>query len=190
VTGASDQSADPALPTTHQQDPDTEITAFFAEYHKKIHRFLVANGCEEHEAHDIVQDTILAVRQQWERVRTLEKPVAYWYKAAIRRLRRVQGERARRYAAGDPDEHLLTMADPVNAPANVNLRVAMVAMLRDLPTGQRQVLWLRAVAGFSESQTAEIMSIRPGTVKSQLHDARARMEELRRKYCDVWEADL
>jgi len=40
---------------------------------------------------------------------------------------------------------------------------------------------LRRGAGFSVAETAQILSISNGTVKSQLHDAIARMEELERK---------
>jgi RNA polymerase sigma factor (sigma-70 family) len=173
--------------TTPQQARDEEIEAFFVAHRKAVRRCLIAYGCEEHEADDLVQDTILAVREYWERVRTLERPVAYWFKVAIRQLRRVQGERARRYCTGDHHERLMTLPDPVDAPAVVDRRQALMVLIRELPPRQRHVLWLRLAEGFSVAETAAILDIRPGTVKSQLHDAKKRLEELLRKDGDIWE---
>ena len=113
--------------------------------------------------------------------------MAYWFKVAIRRLRRVQGERARHYGNGDHYEHLLAVPDPVDAPAVVDRRQALQVLIRELPPRQRQVLWLRLAEGFSEAETAAILDIRPGTVKSHLHDAKKRLEELLRKDGDIWE---
>jgi RNA polymerase sigma factor (sigma-70 family) len=172
------------------QARDEEITAFYAANHRAIRRYLIACGCPEHEADDMVQDSILAVRDRWAQVRSYDKPVAYWYKAAGNRFRRVQGQRARRYAGGDYEEHLLALPDPVDHTEVVDRHQALMARILDLPPRQRQVLWLRLAAGFSEAETAGILSIRPGTVKSQLHDAKARLEELLRKDPAPWEEGL
>ena len=65
-----------------------------------------------------------------------------------------------------------------------------LALLHELPLRQRQVLWLRRAATFTEAETAQILSIRPGTVKSQLHDAEIRLRELLQKSSDTWEAKI
>ncbi len=47
-------------------------------------------------------------RRYWPKVRTLDKPGAYWFKAAERICRRLLGQRARRIADGDPSKRRLT----------------------------------------------------------------------------------
>ncbi len=51
----------------------------------------------------------------------------------------------------------------------------LVAATRALAPRQRAVIVLRLYAGLSEAETAEVLGTTAGTVKSQLHDARARM---------------
>jgi RNA polymerase sigma factor (sigma-70 family) len=178
---------DPAeQPRTH----DDEIAEFYAAHRGAVRGFLIAAGCAESEADDVVQDTILAVRTRWEWVRTLDKPAAYWFKAASRRFRRVQGQRDLRLARGDPQAYLMAVPDPADGPAVIDAHDALMALLRELPPRQRQVFWLRKAARFSEAETAEILDIRPGTVKSQLHDAKARIDELLRAHGDIWAAGV
>lgn len=170
---------------------DEEIEAFFAAHHRSVRGLLIACGCEDHEADDVVQDTLLVIREKyWERVRTLDKPVAYWCKIALRRYWRLQAARARWFAAGDHHELLVAVADPVDATENVDRKHALMALIRQLPPRQRQVVWLREVVGLREAETAKILAIQPGTVKSHLHDGKARLEELLRKDDETWKGEI
>jgi RNA polymerase sigma factor (sigma-70 family) len=170
---------------------DEEIAEFFAAHYTGLRRYLISGcGCPEHQADDIAQDSFLAVREQWGHVRFYDKPKAYLYKVAVRQFGRLQREQAGRFCQGDPDEHLLSFPDPADVFAAADRRDAALSLLRQLPLRQRQVLWLRRGAGFSEAETAEILSVSPGTVKSQLHDATARMEELEHKArTDEWRTE-
>ena len=170
---------------------DAEIATFFARYRNQIRWFLIgACGCPEHEADDVVQDTIMVIRDKyWERVRDLQKPCAYWYKITDRRFRRTQGQQARERPYYDPHEHLRDLADPADPMAAVDLSLAGMDVFRQLPLRQRQVLWLREAAGFSTNETAEILAIDAGTVKSHLYDAKAKLKMLLRKDGATGEAD-
>jgi RNA polymerase sigma factor (sigma-70 family) len=170
---------------------DKEISLFYGVHHRAVCGFLVvACGCPVPDAEDIVQDTILVIRARyWSTVRALEKPEAYWYKAAERRCRRLLRQRAKRIAEGDPVERLLGVAYPADQFAVVDRRQALMARIRELPPRQRQVLWLRLAEDFSESDTAEILGISVGSVKRQLHDAKERMKELLRKDSTTGEAE-
>lgn len=57
-------------------------------------------------------------------------------------------------------------------------RVALGRALDQLPEGYRMVLVLHDVEGYTHEEIAGQLSIAPGTSKSQLHKARARMREL------------
>jgi RNA polymerase sigma-70 factor, ECF subfamily len=191
VPGGAEQPAIPSPVADTSQVHDREIGEFFATHREAVRSYLISSyGCSGSTADDVLQDSILAVREYWERVRTLEKPAAYLYKVAGRRLQRQQGERAQHEPGGDCRELLLATPDPGDGYRAVEERMTAMALLRDLPLRQRQVLWLRRAAGFTAAQTAEILSIRPGTVKSSLHDAETRLQELLRKSSDTWEANI
>ena len=193
MTGQGQQTAaGPSAVLVGTQSPDEEISQYYSAHYKAVVGFLVyACGCPEPDAEEVVQDIILVIRDRhWPTVRAPEKPEAYWYKAAERRCRRLLGQRAKRIAGGDPDEHLLGVAHPTDQFAAVDLRQALIAGIRELPPRQRQVLWLRRAEDFSESETAEILDISVGSVKRQLHDARERMNELLRMDSATWEAGI
>lgn len=174
-----------------RQDRDEEVTRFFDDHWRDIRAYLIASfRCTGPEADDLVQESILAIRDHWERVRTLEKPVAYWYKVVGRRFLRDHGERSPRESGGDPGELLAGVPDPHDPFKTVDDRLLVVALLGELPPRQRQVAWLRRAAGFTDTETAAILSIRPGTVKSILHDADIRLQELARKHDGTWEAGV
>ena len=52
------------------------------------------------------------------------------------------------------------------------------------------MLWLRLVAGFSEAETAEILGVSAGSVKTHLNHARTRMQKLLRMDSATWEAEI
>lgn len=174
-----------------EEPRDKEVCELYVACSKGVRAYLINSvGCPEHEADDVLQDTILIVRDRWDQIRIFEKPAAYWYKIAGRRARRLQGQRARRSCNGDPHELLHAVPSLDDPCADVDLREALIVLLRALPVGQRQVLWLREAAGFSVAETAMILDLRPGTVKSQLNAAKKRLKELRRTNDGGWEGEL
>jgi RNA polymerase sigma-70 factor (ECF subfamily) len=67
--------------------------------------------------------------------------------------------------------------DPEHLTAWSQLRHMLEHAIDDLPDDFRTVFMLRIVEGMSMAETAEILSIRPETVKSRLHRARTRLRE-------------
>jgi RNA polymerase sigma-70 factor (ECF subfamily) len=53
---------------------------------------------------------------------------------------------------------------------------SVAAALADLDLPQRSVIVCRFYLGLSESETADALGIRPGTVKSRLHRALQRLQ--------------
>jgi RNA polymerase sigma factor (sigma-70 family) len=173
------------------QAADEEIARFYEEHRSAVRAYLISMcGCSARDADDIIQDTIMTIRAAyWPTVRTYDKPVAYWFKVVRREYARRCRRQATRFADGDPSERLLAVADPRDQFAAVDRLDALYTAIRELPPRQRQVLWLREIADFSEAHTAEILGISAGTVKTHLHHARNRLEELLREDSATWEAD-
>lgn len=65
-------------------------------------------------------------------------------------------------------------------PERIELRLELTRALSGLPPGMRQVIWLHDVEGWTHKDIGTLMGVAPGTSKSQLFRARARLrEELR-----------
>lgn len=194
VTGQSRQATpgELTLPASCAQAHDEEIARYYTKHRDEVRRWLVSGcGCPEADAEDIVQDTILVIRRRyWPTVRALEKPGAYWFKIAGNRYRRTRGRQAGRTADADPSELLLEQAAPGDQFAQADRRQALEQVIRQLPQRQRQVLWLRLVADFSEAGTAEILGLSAGSVKTHLNHARTRMQKLLRMDSATWEAEI
>lgn len=181
----------PAL--SGQEAEDEEIARFYAEHKEALRSYLITGcGCPAADADDIIQDTILAIRKRyWPKVRTLDKPQAYWFKAAERRYRRLAGRQARRIDGADPETRLLGVAHPLDQFAAVDRREDLKKIIARLPRRQRQVLWLRKALDFSEAETAEILGITTGSVKTHLHHGKHQAEKLlpENKYA-IWKAGI
>jgi RNA polymerase sigma factor (sigma-70 family) len=193
VTGQSRQvtRGEQFLPAAGTQTHDEEIARYYAEHRDRVRRWLVAGcGCREADAEDIIQDTILVIRSgYWPTVRALCKPEAYWYKVAGNRHRRTRGRQAGRTAEVELSE-LLEQAAPGDQFAQIDRRQALEQVIQQLPRRQRQVLWLRLVAEFSEAEVAEILGVSTGSVKTHLNHARTRMQKLLRMDSATWEAEI
>ncbi len=77
------------------------------------------------------------------------------------------------------DEIDLPIAVPDTAPPDRTvLRVTLERALASLPDGMRQVLVLHDIEGYTHEEIGTFLGVTPGTSKSQLFKARARMRKL------------
>jgi RNA polymerase sigma-70 factor, ECF subfamily len=88
----------------------------------------------------------------------------------------LQGRRS--HARHESREAVLPAELPGGKSDRPVLRVALERALARLPDGMRQVLVLHDVEGFTHEDIGRILGIAPGTSKSQLFKARAKMREL------------
>lgn len=111
-------------------------------------------------AADLVQDVYVKTYVAWGRVRR-DEALTY----ARRVLVNTNIDRLRRRR---PETPLGThdLADPYDAPGAIAERDRMAQWLAVLPLRQRQVVVLRYVQDLSEQETAEVLGVSVGTVKS------------------------
>ena len=83
------------------------------------------------------------------------------------------------YAGAKPDDSLPQGWDPEapDAYAAVDERLDLAGLFGCLPAGQREVVELVYLQGFSREQTAERLGIKPNAVYQRLHNAHARLAE-------------
>jgi len=132
---------------------------------------------DQHLAEDLVQQTLLQVAGVWRRVAADGDPDPYvrkvlyhqhvsWWRRRSRRVVEVnESGAARAESTPDPSDRVVAA-------------LAVRQALARLAPRQRAVLVLRYYEDLSESQTAEALGVRVGTVKSQVRDALARLREL------------
>jgi RNA polymerase sigma-70 factor (sigma-E family) len=126
---------------------------------------------DAHLAEDLLQQAFTKVALRWDRLRS-ENPDAYvrriLYRDAVSSWRRTRRESL--------VEALPDRGSP-DASARVVDRLDVARALAALTPKQRAVVVLRYFEGRTEADTAEVLGVSVGTVKSQTHAALARLRE-------------
>jgi RNA polymerase sigma-70 factor (sigma-E family) len=122
------------------------------------------------EAEDLVQTALARVSVHWSSVIRGGDPEPYVRRAMYHA--HVSAWRRRRRRVVEVGRQPLEVAAP---PDEAEVRVSVQAALRLLTRRQRAVLVLRFFEDMSEAQTAELLGIGVGTVKSTTREALARL---------------
>lgn len=148
---------------------DPAYTEFVQERQGRLRRAAYLMCGDADQAEDLLQEALIALAEKWEKV---EYPDAFVRKVIYRQ--RVSWWRKTRH-----ETVVETLPDRgVGDGAERRARDAEVHdVLRSLPPRQRAALVLRYFEDLTEAQTAEVMGIAVGTVKSLSHQAIARMRE-------------
>jgi DNA-directed RNA polymerase specialized sigma24 family protein len=118
---------------------------------------------------DARQDALLVI---FRKLRTLERPEALVaWTATIARREALRHTGARRHETSETEPP----APPPLATVELHDVLAM------LPAAHCEVLLLRDLIGLSESETAGLLGVPPGTIKSRLHRAR---QAFRKAWCE------
>jgi RNA polymerase sigma-70 factor (sigma-E family) len=125
-------------------------------------------------AEDAAQEALVRVYQRWSR---LDDPLAYARRIVVNAARD-DWRRAERAVRAHDDAGRLAQFDEVDdAEASFVERDALLAALAALPHRQRAVIVLRYLSELTEAETATVLEISVGTVKSQAFDALARLRK-------------
>ncbi|HEX2315838.1 MAG TPA: SigE family RNA polymerase sigma factor [Thermomonospora sp.] len=154
-----------------------EFHGFFERHHRELARLAYLLLGDADAADDLAADALVATWRRWDRVRGADQPLAYVRRIVVNmcnsRLRAMVRERGRLSALGAVAED---RTDGPDVPAMVDVRAA----LRRLPDRKRACIVLRYAFDLSEQETARVLGVSVGTVKSQTSRAAAELErELR-----------
>ncbi|GAA2989769.1 SigE family RNA polymerase sigma factor [Streptomyces fulvorobeus] len=156
-----------------------EFHEFFEAHYAELARLAHMLTGEADAADDLAADALLALWHRWDRVRSAEHPVAYARGVVANLARtRIRGAvRERRRVAlfwtprGGADGFA---AEGPDVPAVVDVQEA----LRRLPFRKRACVVLRHAFDLSERDTALVLGISVGTVKSQTSRGVAELQRL------------
>lgn len=117
------------------------------------------------EAEDLAQTTLVKVFAGWPKVSRADSPDAYVRRMLVNELTSDRRRGARRAAIPvPPPVDTLPIDDP-------GQRLDLWQHVLALPPRQRAVLVLRFYEDLTEAETAHVLGVSLGTVKSQAHDA-------------------
>jgi RNA polymerase sigma factor (sigma-70 family) len=145
---------------------------FQVEYRGLVRALYLLTG-DQGEAEELAQATMARVYERWDRVRVMESPAGYVYRAAVnlhrQRLRHL-AVRARRLL-------LITIRAESTQTPGPGARLELADAIASLPTGQRQAFMLVEWLGMSSEEAARILRIAPASVRTRIHRARAALRE-------------
>ena len=148
----------------------TSVTDLFeAEYERLVRSLGVAFGAES--AADAVQEAFVQADRGWSRVATFDDPAGWVRRVALNRL--LNGRRNQRRRR----EILATVRPVVDMDLTDDL-LDLRRAVADLPDRMRAAVCLHYLADLRVDEVAASLDVSPGTVKSNLHDARTRLREL------------
>jgi RNA polymerase sigma-70 factor (ECF subfamily) len=153
------------FPREAEAPPD--FTAFFAEEHRGLFKALYFVTGNRADAQELMQEAFLALWERWDTIDRIHDPTGYLFRVALNGFRmraRAARRTARRLVAIDPSY------DPFD---EIDLREDVRRMLRLLPPRQRAALVLLDLYGYGSEDAAEIMRIRPSTVRALATQGRA-----------------
>ncbi len=158
-------------PYTPAWSADDAVTGRYVTEYRPLVRLALLLTHDAGLAEEIVQDAFVGLHQRWRRLRDPQAGAAYLRQSVVNRCRsalRHRGVVGRFTGRSGPAE---------SAPSAESLALAagthsaVLAAVRRLPARQREALVLRYYLDLSEAQTAELMGVSAGAVKS--HTARA-----------------
>ena len=126
-------------------------------------------------AEELLQDALVKTVARWRRVVEGGNPEAYIRQVMLNELR--SRWRRRRRGVEHPTAELLDQAETRDLESDTADRDLLAAALRKLAPRQRAVLYLRFYEDLPEAEVARQLGCSVGTVKSQAHDALARLRE-------------
>lgn len=154
--------------------PDASFSEVFRNHYPRVMRLAYLQCANRENAEDAVAEAMAKVYVRW-RAGEVERVGPYLRRAVVNEIlqdarRRGSAERARARTSGDLRGGRVA-ADVIGD------RDELVRMLQRLPDRQRLVVVLRYYEELSEAETAEVMGIGVGGVKSQASRGLARLRE-------------
>jgi RNA polymerase sigma-70 factor (sigma-E family) len=150
-------------------DHEAEFAAYADDNWGTLVRSAVFLGCSLADAEDLAQTTLVKCFQAWPRVSAADNRDAYVYKMLINALR----DTHRRQWWRERATETVPEGSVTDATAEVDTTDAIHRALDKLSKVNRDVVVLRYFTHLTEAQTAEVLGVPAGTVKSRLSRALA-----------------
>jgi len=143
----------------------------FLDVHDRLYRALYFITGSAADAEELMQDAFLKLWERWDRLDTIDDPVAYLFRVAL------NGFRMRARRARTATRKVLPAANTRDPFDDVHVREDVRRMLRGISPRQRTAIVLTEILGYSSEQAAQIMRIQPTTVRVLASQGRAALRD-------------
>ena len=157
-----------------QQTDEDDFSEFVRAQHARLFRTVYLLTGDYHQAEDVVQATFMRLYQRWGRISAMRDPGTYARKVAVNQV----WPRRRRRSSGEVPAFKLVEGALPGPADDVSDHAALWSAVLTLPVRQRAVIVLRFYEDLTEAQTAEILGMALGTVKSHCHTGCQRLAGL------------
>jgi RNA polymerase sigma-70 factor (ECF subfamily) len=158
-----------AQPLDPEADDGRDFGEFFVREQARLFHALIVVTRSVEEAEELTQEAFVRLWEHWNRVSIMNDPVGYLYRTALNAhfQARRRAMRAVRAAL-----HIRVGRDPIQ---EVETRDVLQRALLELPRRQRAALVLTELLGYDSSHAGAILGILPGTVRTLVSKARAKL---------------
>ncbi|MER7247109.1 SigE family RNA polymerase sigma factor [Kribbella sp. NPDC000426] len=154
---------------------EAEFTEFAAAMIRRLRRTAYLMCGDWHRAEDAAQDALVKVYRRWNRIDRTHGLNSYAHQCLVTSVFDQSRRPWRRERLVDADDRAGVLDDPAGS---VDDRMFVVEALAALPPSQRACVVLRHYGDLSIEQTAAVLGIGVGGVKSQTSRALTRLREL------------
>jgi RNA polymerase sigma-70 factor (sigma-E family) len=141
---------------------DRQVTELYQVHALGLARLALLMLGDRDAAQDVVQDAFLGLYRRWGKLSSADAAPAYLRTSVLNGCRTLLKRRSR--PAPHAVEESLESAEAVLL--QTEEQRAMLAVIRRLPSRQRETLVLRYYLDMTEDQAAQVMGVSRGTVKS------------------------
>jgi RNA polymerase sigma factor (sigma-70 family) len=131
----------------------------FLDLHDRLYRALYFVTGSSHDAEELMQEAFLKLWERWDSIETISDPTAYLFRIAL------NGSRMRARRARVAARRLVPVSPPSDPFAEIDLQEDVRRMLLGLPARQRAAIVLTEIFDYSSEQAAQILGIRPTSVR-------------------------
>jgi RNA polymerase sigma-70 factor (ECF subfamily) len=133
---------------------------------------------QKEDAEDLVQDAFVAAIKNIDRFDTRRHFGPWMMRIVFNRAMNLRKSRARRRTEQIPETVAMNGASPLEAAERSELRDLLRRALQKLPERRRWIVEMFEVDGFSGPEIAAILEMPEGTVRWELHQARATLRSV------------
>jgi len=143
---------------------------FFAIEHERLLRALYVITGNRSEAEDLMQDAFVKLLERWDSVQLMDDPTGYLYRTAMNAFRT-------RYRRGLMALRRIALLEPRQRDlfSDIEIQDDVRQAISALTPRQRAAIVLTVLVGYSAEDAAQIMAIRPSTVRALTTQARERL---------------
>ncbi len=133
---------------------------FFEEERRRLFKALYFVTGNRQDAEELSQDAFMKLWERWDEIDRIDDPTAYLFRVAL------NGFRLRRRRAAMAVRKLIPIPEPPDGFAEAEMRADIRQLLLGVTPRQRAALVLVDLLGYSSEQAADILRVKPSTVRS------------------------